>query len=138
MDPDNRRAVDFAALRARLDRLREQGPHDLSDEKLLLTHRTLALRKELRDCFGDSGAYEPVPATSRHVVGFTRGDEVAVLVTRAPGRLEAGGGWADHSATLPDGLWRDELTETLHEGGDVLCTDLFAGLPVALLRKVHI
>ena len=49
-----------------------------------------------------------------------------------------GGGWADHSATLPDGLWRDELTETLHEGGDVLCTDLFAGLPVALLRKVHI
>ena len=61
-----------------------------------------------------------------------------MLVTRATRRLEAGGGWGTTTATLPEGLWRDELTETLHEGGRVPCADLFVGLPVALLRRVHI
>ena len=141
VDPDNRREVDYEALRVRLDAVCKRSGHtpgDLDDEKLLLTHRTLALRKDLRHCFGDSGAYHPVPATTRHVVGFTRGEEVAVLVTRAPQRLDAAGGWGEATATLPDGLWRDELTETLHEGGEVRCADLFVGLPVALLRRVHI
>ena len=141
VDPDNRREVDYDGLRDRLDELDAldgRAPGDLDGEKLLLTRRTLALRKELRHCFGDSGAYHPVPATTRHVVAFTRGEEVAVLVTRAPRRLEAGGGWGGSTATLPDGLWRDELTEALHEGGEVRCADLFVGLPVALLRRVHI
>ena len=141
VDPDNRRAVEYDDLRARLSVLADPdgpGPRDLDDEKLLLTSRTLALRKDLRHCFGDGGSYHPVPATTRHVVGFTRGEEVAVLVTRAPRRLEAGGGWGTATATLPDGLWRDELTETLHEGGEVRCAELFTGLPVALLRRVHI
>jgi (1->4)-alpha-D-glucan 1-alpha-D-glucosylmutase len=138
VDPDNRRPVDYDALRTRLDDLVEHGPRDLDDEKLLVTSRTLALRKELRHCFGDAGSYHPVPATTRHVVGFTRGEEVAVLVTRAARRLEAGGGWGAATATLPEGLWRDELTETLHEGGEVSCAEVFGDLPVALLRRVHI
>jgi (1->4)-alpha-D-glucan 1-alpha-D-glucosylmutase len=141
VDPDNRREVDYDDLRTRLDELDTldgRAPEGLDAEKLLLTRRTLALRKELRQCFGDSGAYHPVPATTRHAVGFTRGEEVAVLVTRAPRRLEAGGGWGESTATLPEGLWRDELTEAMHEGGEVRCADLFAGLPVALLRRVHI
>ena len=138
VDPDNRRP-DFDDLRARLERLRaQQPPADLSDEKLLLTHHTLALRKDLRECFADGGAYQPLPATSRHVVGFTRGGEVAVLVTRAPQRLDAVGGWADNTVTLPEGLWRDELTEALHEGGEVRCAEIYSALPVALLRRVHI
>jgi (1->4)-alpha-D-glucan 1-alpha-D-glucosylmutase len=141
VDPDNRREVDYDDLRTRLDELDAldgRAPEGLDAEKLLLTRRTLALRKELRQCFGDGGAYHPVPATTRHVVGFTRGEDVAVLVTRAPRRLEAGGGWGGSTVTLPEGLWRDELTETMHEGGQVRCADLFAGLPVALLRQVHI
>ena len=93
VDPDNRRPVDFEGLRRRIDDLVEHGPRDLDDEKLYLTVRTLALRKELRDFFGDGGRYDPLRSTTRHVIGFTRGDEVAVLVTRAPRRLEAAGGW---------------------------------------------
>ena len=61
-----------------------------------------------------------------------------MLVTRAARRLEAGGGWGAATATLPEGLWRDELTETLHEGGEVRCAEVFGDLPVALLRRVHI
>ena len=140
VDPDNRHPVDYDARERRLDALRGEDPRpaDLDDEKLLLTHRTLQLRKELRHCFGDTGAYHPVVSSTRHAVGFTRGEEVAVLVTRAPARLEAGGGWGDHTVTLPAGLWRDELTETLHEGGAVRCDEVFASMPVALLRRVHI
>ena len=44
-----------------------------------------------------------------------------MLVTRAPRRLEVGGGWGDATVALPEGLWRDELTGALHEGaGDQL------------------
>ncbi len=138
VDPDNRRPVDYDGLRTRLESLVARGPRDLDDEKLYVTVRALALRKELRKSFGDSGGYSPLSATSRHVVGFTRGDEVAVLVTRAYRRLEVAGGWQDHTVTLPDGLWRDELTESLHEGGAVRCADAFETMPVALLRRVHI
>jgi (1->4)-alpha-D-glucan 1-alpha-D-glucosylmutase len=138
VDPDNRRPVDFADLRLRLEDLVTHGPRGLDDEKLYVTVRTLALRKELRDFFGDAGHYVPMQATTRHVVGFTRGDEVAVLVTRAPRRLEAAGGWEHQTVILPEGLWRDELTDTLYEGGTVRCSDVFETMPVALLRRVHI
>jgi (1->4)-alpha-D-glucan 1-alpha-D-glucosylmutase len=139
VDPDNRRPVDFARLHDRLRRLREPdaAPADLDDEKLLVTSRALALRKVERACFGDAGSYRPLSATSRHCVGFTRGDEVAVVVTRAHQRLLAAGGWDRHTVTLPDGLWRDELTGTLHEGGPAGCAELFESMPVALLRRVH-
>jgi (1->4)-alpha-D-glucan 1-alpha-D-glucosylmutase len=138
VDPDNRRPVDYDALRRRLDALMERGPRDLDDEKLHVTVRALALRKEVRDSFGDAGSYAPLPSTTRHLVGFTRGDEAAVLVTRAPRRLEAAGGWQQQTVTLPQGLWRDELSETLHEGGTVACAEMFESMPVALLRRVHI
>ena len=142
VDPDNRRPVDFDARAIRLARLRSgEPPRDLSDEKLLVTTRTLHLRRELRACFGDGASYEPLPPAarrSRHVLGYLRGGEVAVLVTRAEQRLEALGGWDDASIHLPDGLWRDELTATLSGGGDNRLGDLFATYPVALLRKVHL
>ena len=138
VDPDNRRPVDFDDLRLRVEELVQHGPRGLDDEKLYVTVRTLALRKELRDFFGDAGHYVPMQSTTRHVVGFTRGDEVAVLVTRAPRRLEAAGGWEHQTVILPEGLWRDELTDTLYEGGTVRCSDVFETMPVALLRRVHI
>jgi (1->4)-alpha-D-glucan 1-alpha-D-glucosylmutase len=71
------------------------------------------------------------------MVGFLRGGEVATLVTRAPQRLEVGGGWDGATVTLPEGLWRDELTGALHGGAENLCADVFASYPVALLRQVH-
>jgi (1->4)-alpha-D-glucan 1-alpha-D-glucosylmutase len=96
------------------------------------------LRRELRDSFGDRGGYRPLPASSRHLAGFLRGEEVAVLVTRAAQRLEAGGGWAEETVDLPEGLWREELTGSMYGGGENRCAELFADYPVALLRKVHL
>ena len=138
VDPDNRRPVDYDDRRQRLDALRDRGPVDLDDEKLLVTTAALALRQQQRHCFGDQGGYHPLEASSRHLVGFRRGAEVAVLATRALQRLEAAGGWGSHEVRLPDGLWRDELTGLLHEGGRLRCAEAFERMPVALLRKVHI
>ena len=63
---------------------------------------------------------------------------MATLVTRAPNRLEAVGGWAATTVTLPEGLWRDELSGALHGGAENLCADVFADYPVALLRRLHL
>ena len=139
VDPDNRRPVDFEDRRRRLDRLREgDAPQDLDDEKLLVTAAALNLRRELRDAFGDAGTYTPLQGSSRHLVGFLRSDEVAVLATRAAKRLEVAGGWDGATVDLPEGLWRDELTDQMHGGGTNRCADVFRDLPVALLRKVHL
>ena len=121
----------------RLAHVREHEPRDLHDEKLLVTHKALTLRRELRSSFGDLGDYQPLVGTSRHLVGFVRGGEVATLVTRAPTRLEVSGGWGETTVLLPEGLWRDELTGALHGGADNLLADVFARYPVALLRRVH-
>jgi (1->4)-alpha-D-glucan 1-alpha-D-glucosylmutase len=137
VDPDNRRPVDYGSRRDRLEFVRHNTPRDLDDEKLLVTHRALALRRELADVFGERGDYQPLVGTSRHLVGFIRGGEVATLVTRAPKRLEVGGGWDGATVMLPEGLWRDELTGALHGGAENLCVDVFATYPVALLRRVH-
>jgi (1->4)-alpha-D-glucan 1-alpha-D-glucosylmutase len=137
VDPDNRRPVDFEARRARLQHLRTGAPRDLDDEKLLVTHRALTLRRTMPAGFGDHGGYEPLTATSRHLVGFLRGGEVATLVTRAPARLDADGGWGQATVRLPEGLWHDELTGVLHGGGDNLCAEVLDEYPVALLRRRH-
>ena len=137
VDPDNRRPVDYDDRRARLMHVQHDAPRDLSDEKLLVTHKALMLRRELREAFADRSTYAPLRGTSRHLVGFVRGGEVAVLATRAPRRLDAFGGWGDATLTLPEGLWRDELTGVLHGGEVNRCADVLADYPVALLRKVH-
>ncbi len=137
VDPDNRRPVDFPARRHRLERVRTGETADLDDEKLLVTHRALMLRKELPEVFGDRGDYQPLVGTSRHLVGFLRGGEVATLVTRAANRLDVAGGWGEATVTLPEGLWRDELSGVLHGGAENRCADVFAQRPVALLRRVH-
>jgi (1->4)-alpha-D-glucan 1-alpha-D-glucosylmutase len=138
VDPDNRRPVDYDERRERLAHVQHGVPRDLSDEKLLVTHAALVLRRELRESFADRSTYVPLLGTSRHLVGFVRGGEVAALATRAPRRLEAAGGWGDATVTLPEGLWRDELTGVLHGGEVNRCADVLADYPVALLRKVHL
>jgi (1->4)-alpha-D-glucan 1-alpha-D-glucosylmutase len=136
VDPDNRRPVDYDDRRRRLARVLAEGPRDLDDEKLLVTHKALAVRRECPESFGDLGDYQPLVGSSRHLVGFVRGGEVATLVTRAPTRLEVSGGWGDATFVLPEGLWRDELTGSVHGGADNRCDGVFDRLPVALLRRV--
>jgi (1->4)-alpha-D-glucan 1-alpha-D-glucosylmutase len=108
VDPDNRRPVDFALRRERLDRLLAAGPpderHALGDHKLWLTARLLGLRRRRPEIF--AGAYEPLAAGAAACV-FMRGERellVAVSLPRAaadPDPLVQG---------LPAGSWRELLS----------------------------
>ena len=79
------------------------------------------------------GVVRPAAGDSEHALGFlvrpgrARRDALRPgrratwpsLVTRAPHRLAAGGGWGDATVTLPEGQWRDELTGRVLTGGTV-------------------
>jgi len=129
VDPDNRRPVDYAALRARLHRLDQRGPGawssraiDLGDVKLWVTRQALRIRRQLPEVFGPEAAYAALPSSS-DVVAFVRSHHdrqvvTAVLVDDGEARV-----------ALPDGAWRDVLTDAVHLAGG----DVFATLPVALL-----
>lgn len=141
VDPDNRRAVDWSALAARLDRLDEgAGPRDLSDEKLLVTSRALRVRRERPEAFvGPDAGYVPLAHSSGHAVTYARtvGDEphVVVVATRLAASVERLGGWADHTVAVPDGAWHDALTDRPAPGGVTPIATLLDRLPVALLVR---
>ncbi|MGH3169545.1 MAG: malto-oligosyltrehalose synthase [Trebonia sp.] len=141
VDPDNRRPVDFDRRRRLLravDGGRGSVPGGLDAEKLLVTSRTLRLRRDHPDWF--LGRYEPLRAEgpcAGHVVAFARGQAVTVA-TRLPRGLRRRGGWADTTLPLPSGIpvWRDILTGAPHAGsagGGVLLSELTKRSPVALL-----
>jgi (1->4)-alpha-D-glucan 1-alpha-D-glucosylmutase len=142
VDPDNRRPVDFDRRRRMLADLDAGSPLGaLDEEKLLVTSRALRLRRRLPVTFGERGTYAPVQTSTEHATGFVRGDRhtgsdtVVCVVTRAPARLAATGGWADDDrVTLPPGRWTDVLTGAEHHGGETRCGELFGALPVALLE----
>jgi (1->4)-alpha-D-glucan 1-alpha-D-glucosylmutase len=117
VDPDNRRPVSFAPTP--------------QDRKWQLTRAILRLRREHQDWFGD---YLPLQA-GEHLLGFLRGERIAVVGTRFPERLRREGGWRDTEVSLPIGRWRDALTGREHAGGPVRVGDALAELPVALLIR---
>ncbi|MGV0812648.1 malto-oligosyltrehalose synthase [Mycolicibacterium boenickei] len=127
VDPDNRRPVDYAALRDALAR----G----DDPKLKVTAAALAVRRARPETFL-TGGYTPLPASgsaARHLVSFARGDDVVVAVSRwTVGLAETG--WADTALPLPDGQWTDRLSGR-RWAGPVPAAELFADLPVALLER---
>ncbi|AKU15672.1 malto-oligosyltrehalose synthase [Luteipulveratus mongoliensis] len=158
VDPDNRRPVDFVARRALLDAgpiargARRAGIETTLDaEKVQVTTAALRLRRRAPEAFGADGSYEPVRSTSEHLLGFVRRHEpglvagvlgrgrrttVAVLTTRAAGRLERSGGWADATVELELGTWEDLLDGRQHViDGPRRCADLLASRPVALLER---
>ena len=154
VDPDNRRDVDFDARRARLARLDAgEAPADLDDEKLLVTSRTLRLRRHHPEWFtGPGSVYVPVATSTGNAVAFGRGQDVGepgvdlagtdlrvvAVVTRLPVALARHGGWGEHTLTLPDapeGSWRDALTGRTHSGGPTRLSDVLTDLPVALLVR---
>ncbi len=127
VDPDNRRAVDYAARRAALN--------SLQDSKIRVVAAALKMRRAHPDTFL-RGGYHPVLAdgtAADHVVAFGRGDDVLVAVTRWTVHLEQTG-WEDTVMTLPDGSWTNALTGTTVNGA-VPAAELFAELPVALLER---
>ena len=141
VDPDNRRAVDYADRDRRLVALDAgSAPGDLDDEKLLVVSRSLRARRDLPQVFvGPDAGYSPVPTSTGNALAFARGavgDPAAIAVTtRLPVSLERNGGWGDHSLTLPDGQWRDAFTGRSFAGGATRLADVLADLPVALLLR---
>ncbi|GMA20808.1 malto-oligosyltrehalose synthase [Arsenicicoccus piscis] len=140
VDPDNRQPVDYDDLATRLEAIDAGDPvTDLSDEKLLVTSAAMRLRRERPHAFGVAGLYVPLTSSSEHALGFLRAGQVATIVTRAPHRLEASGGWKDSDVVLlPTGTWRDRLTNKqiqVPPTGEVPVRDLLDQRPVALLAR---
>lgn len=146
VDPDNRRAVDFARLQRMLDEVvTVEGAGDIDigpiltgvDDglpKLWVTARTLRVRRERPDAFGPRGTYRPVMAAGARaddVIAFARGDEVVPV---APRRVR-GGKWADTQLPLPEGPWYDVLSGQQHRGGRTPVEALLRRFPVALLVR---
>lgn len=126
------------------------GTSALDVEKLELTAAALRLRRERPELFGDGSSYAPLVGDEDHVLGFVRttavgllagvlglarDGAVATLVTRAPARLAATGGWGDLGVELPEGTWRDIVSGAVRQGGPVRCAEVFASSPVAILLR---
>ena len=139
VDPDNRIAVDYDRLSDHLDRVeRATKVRTLSEEKLLITARTLHARNARPGAFtGTSAGYSPLPSSSGHAVVFARSEAdapaVVTIATRLAIELERRGGWGEHSVTLPEGEWVDAFTGASHAGGSASLATLLKTLPVALL-----
>jgi (1->4)-alpha-D-glucan 1-alpha-D-glucosylmutase len=142
VDPDNRRPVDFGARRALLAAL-EAGPGPAAilaamDEglpKLHLIREALALRARRPGCFGPGGGYQPLLVSGRrpgHLIAFSRGADVAVVVPRLTLGLREG--WEDSAAIFGPGRWRNVLDGRTF-GDEAEVADLLSGFPVALLER---
>ena len=137
VDPDNRRAVDHADLRRRLDLLDRDGTppglgHD-GDAKLWLVSRVLRTRREHPEWFT---SYTPLSAdgpAADHVVAFDRGGAITVA-TLHPITLSGGGGLGESRIVLPSGEWTDRLTGRTWSDVAPLA-DLLATYPVAFLTR---
>ena len=132
VDPDNRRPVDFAALRDQLAQVSlARYPVDASGAvKLWVTTSALRARRDRPELFT---SYAPVAADgpqADHLVGFDRGGALT-LATRLPVGLARAGGWGDTTVELPEGV-TDVLTGTAYAGRTPVA-DLLATYPVALL-----
>jgi len=141
VDPDNRRPVDHAALAERLARLDAgAAPRDLADEKLLVTSRTLRLRRDLPEAFiGTQAGYTPLATSTGHAFAFARTvdgtPQVVTLATRLAIGLDRLRGWAGHTIALPEGEWLDVLSDRAVVGGVQPIAPLLERLPVALLVR---
>ncbi|HYO86784.1 MAG TPA: malto-oligosyltrehalose synthase [Dermatophilaceae bacterium] len=162
VDPDNRRPVDYglrAQVLAAIDSPApagglDTGPPptaamDLDEAKMLLTTRVLKLRRAHPELFGAGAGYAPLPTDSEHALGFVRTGpggllgaiglgrprQLVTVVTRAPARLGRSGGWTTQTVELPDGSWRDVLTERVFDGGQRRCAELFTDHPVTVLVR---
>jgi (1->4)-alpha-D-glucan 1-alpha-D-glucosylmutase len=156
VDPDNRRAVDFAARAAALrdDTVAAADWPALAQHwadgriKLALTARLLALRNESPELFRD-GEYRPVDVVGPHadeVLAFmrrSRRERVLVVVARRFARVtDSGRHWPrpDWQAELvveadEQTGWRDALGGTAASCESLAAPQLFSNLPVAVLRR---
>jgi (1->4)-alpha-D-glucan 1-alpha-D-glucosylmutase len=137
VDPDNRRPVDFGARRELLGRIDDGWVPPVDDTgaaKLLVTSRTLRLRRQRPEAFH---RYQPVYAEGRvaeHALAFDRGGVVTVA-TRLPVGLARHGGWGDTTLSLDGHSWTEVFTNTSYGGNRLAVAELLRTYPVALLVK---
>ncbi len=141
VDPDNRRAIDFDERSRLLEAVDGGEVHDLDAEKLLVVSRALRLRRDHADAHrGERAQYKPVATTTGHAIAFSRGSEDKVasvtVATRLPSALEERGSWGEHSIFLPEGRFRDVLTDRVVDGGQTPLAQILDRFPVALFEQV--
>lgn len=128
VDPDNRRPVDWDALRERLDRVHE-GPLTPDLAKLGLVHRALELRRRRPAAF--AGAYTPLEA-GPDLLAYARGTEVVAAVPPRPAGARA-------VVAVPEelrGEWRNVLTGAESRlGASAPFADLAGEMAVVLLER---
>jgi (1->4)-alpha-D-glucan 1-alpha-D-glucosylmutase len=138
VDPDNRRAVDFARRRELLAEIDEGALPDIDETgaaKLLVVAKALRLRRDRPELFTD---YLPLTASgpaADHLVAFDRGGAIA-LATRLPVRLAEHGGWGATTVDVGSAPVIDVLTGREFQGGELLVADVLEHYPVALLIEV--
>lgn len=140
VDPDNRRAVDFAARRRLLAAI-DDGARPLVDRtgaaKLLITSRTLRLRRERPELFTRYTPVTVVGAAADHAIAVHRGGALAVA-TRLPVALArrgaaSGAPWGDTVLLRHAGPTTDVFTGRTFGGPSVALAELLDVYPVALL-----
>ncbi|MBF4607095.1 malto-oligosyltrehalose synthase [Curtobacterium sp. VKM Ac-1393] len=142
VDPDNRRAVDYAERRhvlAEIDGPDDDGPEDLPTvgidgaAKLLVTARALRLRRDQPELFTRYLALEATGSAADHVVAFDRGGAVTIA-TRLPIGLDRVGGWGDTLVHAVPVDRVDVLTgRTFPASRGIALAELLTTYPVALL-----
>ena len=139
VDPDNRRAVDFDARRRILAGI-DQGDQPLIDRtgaaKLLVTARTLRLRRGRPHLFTRYTPATVVGTAAHHAVAVDRGGALAVA-TRLPVGLAArgtrsGSPWEDTMLLRHAGTTTDVFTGRVYRG-HIRLAELLELYPVALL-----
>ena len=132
VDPDNRRPVDFAALREQLAAVQQaRFPIDASGAaKLWVTHRALVARRDRADLFTGYTRVVADGPQADHLVAFDRGGAIT-LATRLPVGLVRTGGWGSTEVDLPVRV-TDALTGAAYDGRTAVA-DLLNRYPVALL-----
>jgi (1->4)-alpha-D-glucan 1-alpha-D-glucosylmutase len=142
VDPDNRRPVDYELRRRLLTALPHLKVDDVWNEidegvpKLWTITHAIRLRRERPAAFGPEGEYIPVCARGakrKHVVAFTRGNQVMVIVPRLP--LQLDGSWDSTSISIPPGQWLNVLDGDEVSSGEIELSSLLNRFPIALLAK---
>ncbi len=143
VDPDNRGPVDYESRKTMLAEL-EAGMSveeimsrmDSGMPKLWVLYKALHLRREKPEWFGREAAYSSLPVEGpkqAHLIAFSRGDSVAVLVPRWS--IKLGNGFGSTTAQLPQGTWGNVFTGERMNGGSTRVQQLFRKFPVALLVR---
>lgn len=163
VDPDNRRLVDYDQRGRLLRQLQAESTTDLGSLcrkllsrkedgriKMYILWRSLQARRRFPGLF-TFGEYLPLEVRgeySDHVFAFARRQEAATAIVAVPRCLTIlgpdlvlplgerwGDTWLAYSEQAEPMSWIDQFSGRRHRGNGWRLADLFADLPVALLRR---